>query len=87
MTIRDQAPGEGGNLPPGGVRIPSRLPGLSFLRYPVGVEPPEGCAAGITDGKRQTAAIWRDGAWRKANGEPIGWDVLYWLALDTGARA
>jgi|GEM_PF-2743075 len=69
-------------LPPGGIRIASQLPGLYLLRFSTSVRPPEGLSAGIVAGSRRGAAIWRDGAWRSASGNPINWQPEWWLVPD-----
>jgi hypothetical protein len=70
-------------LPPGGVRIPSRAPGINFLRYPTSIAPPDGTLAGLVGpNNERTGAVWRDGTWQHNNGKPVRWEPVFWLVLD-----
>jgi len=81
MTIERTAP------PAGGIRFTVRaLPGLTFIRYPVEVTPPEGTVGFVNTSEWQCAGIFKDGAWRNARGTELKRIPTHWTIMDPEER-
>lgn len=71
-------------LPLGGAQFTiSLLPGHSFRRFPINIEPPDGFLGFVNNDCRQSAAIWKEGRWCDIKGRPIKWEPTHWTALES----
>ena len=73
-------------LPDLGIRFTLRqLPGLTFVRYPVDVPPPEGTVGFCNGPDWQCPAMFKDGAWRTIRGRPLNRAPTHWTAMERAA--